>query len=524
MSKRRSILNIAVSIFFKIALLIGNLLVRRYLIRFIGNEVNGLNSLYLSIIGMLSVVELGIGSAIIYCMYKPIVMGDTEKVFSLYKLFKKLYLIIGGIIAVAGCALMPFLPYLAKGYADIDVNLYLTFGIMLLSIVITYFFSAQTSLMNAYEDNYVATTITSSGQLLQYILQVAVLFLTQSFIWYLICRIVAALVQLLLSDIIAKKRYPAVFASASKRIDNGTKKEIVKNVKAMFLHRIGGVLVNTIDSIIISAFIGVAILGKYSNYVTIMTAMTGVLCLFFTPLTATIGRLFINDGGEFKKYYNFFCTLNFILGCVFFLGYYAIIDDLVALFFGAGLEVEKSISFVITVNYFIQFIRQATLLFKDASGIFYYDRWKPIFEGLSNLVLSIVFVLVFQKIFNDDLAVVGVIVATIVTNLTICHIVEPHVLHKYAFHSSARRYYIRNYSFILAFILALCVLNFCMMHYNDRFVELLINGSIAVGISILPIAGAILVDRDFRYYAKALLKGIKRKSSNSAHKGDGGSE
>ncbi|HBF15730.1 MAG TPA: hypothetical protein DDW30_08685 [Clostridiales bacterium] len=511
MSKNRSILNVAVSIFFKIALLIGNLFVRRYLIRFVGNDVNGLNSLYLSIIGMLSVVELGIGSAIIYCMYKPIVMGDTEKVLSLYKLFKKIYLVIGGIIAIAGCALMPFLPYLAKGYADIDVNLYLTFGIMLLSVVITYFFSAQTSLMNAYEDNYVSTTITSCGQLLQYVLQIVILFVTKSFVWYLGCRIVAALLQWGLSEKVAKRRYSFVFASGSKRIDTETKKEIVKNVKAMFMHRIGGVLVNTIDSIIISAFIGVTILGKYSNYTTIMTAMTGTITLFFTPLTATIGRLFIKDGVEFKKYYHFFCTLNFSLGCIFFFGYYGIIDDLITLLFGAGLQLEKSISFVITVNYFIQFMRQSTLLFRDASGTFYYDRWKPIFEGLSNLILSILFVLIFQKAFNDNLAVVGVIVATIITNLTICHIVEPHVLHKYAFHSSTKKYYMRNYAYMLIFTLLLLVMNFCLVKSDNKIIELLLNGAIAVGFSVIPIAGAIILDKDFRFYAKSVLKGCNLK-------------
>ena len=222
-----------------------------------------------------------------------------------------------------------------------------------------------------------------------------------------------------------------------------------------------------------------------------------------------LGRLFIKDQGEFKKYYNFFCTLNFALGCVFFLGYYGIIDDLIVLFFGAGLEVEKSISFVITVNYFIQFMRQATLLFRDASGTFYYDRWKPIFEGLSNLVLSILFVCFFQRIFNDDLAVVGVIVATIITNLTICHIVEPHVLHKYAFQTSTKKYYLRNYSYIFTFAITLLVLNFCMVHFENKLVELFVNGCIAVGLSIIPIFCSILLDKDFRYYAKEFLKRVK---------------
>ena len=153
MDKKRSIINISVSIAFKVLLLVGNILVRRFLIKYIGNDVNGLNSLYLSIIGFLAVAELGIGTAITFCMYKPIVDGDNDKVAALYGLFKKVYLIIGAIIAAGGCLIMPLLPYLAKDH-NVDVNLYLTFALMLVSVVITYAFSAKVSLVNAYKNNY----------------------------------------------------------------------------------------------------------------------------------------------------------------------------------------------------------------------------------------------------------------------------------------------------------------------------------------------------------------------------------
>ena len=97
MDKKKGLLNVIVSIAFKVLLLVGAILVRRYLIKYIGNEVNGLNSLYTSIIGFLAVAELGVGSAITFCMYKPIVEGDNDKVSALYHLFTKLYLIIGEI-------------------------------------------------------------------------------------------------------------------------------------------------------------------------------------------------------------------------------------------------------------------------------------------------------------------------------------------------------------------------------------------------------------------------------------------
>lgn len=520
MDKKKGLLNVIVSIAFKVLILIGALLVRRYLIKYIGNEVNGLNSLYTSIIGFLAVAELGVGSAITFCMYKPIVEGDNDKVSALYHLFTKVYLIIGAIIFVVGCALIPLLPYLAADYNDINQNLYLTFFLLLVSVVITYLFSSKTSLINAYKNNYITTTITSLGHILQYGLQIVVLIYTKSFIWYLVCAIGAALLQWGATELIARKKHSIIIKN-KQSIDAETKKEVTKNVKAMFMHKIGTVLVNTADSVIISAFIGVVILGKYTNYTTIMTAMTGVLALFFTPLTSIIGHLYVEDDkANVKKYLNFFHTFNFIIGIIFFLGYYAVIDNIVNICFKSSeeLELAKSVSFIITLNYFIQFMRQATLLFRDATGTFYNDRWKPLFEGVLNIALSIGFVFLFSYLFGEDFAVVGVIAATIITNLTICHIVEPHVLYKYGLQASAKNYYIRNYIYIAVFAAALVALNFSLQTYSNEWKELLINGCISVAIALIPSFAVALIDKDFRHYIKATFKRIKGKFKRKQEK------
>lgn len=506
MDKKKGLLNVSVSIAFKIIILITTILVRRDLIRYIGNEVNGLNSLYSSILDFLSIVELGAGSAIMFCMYKPIVARDNNKVSALYRLFTDLYLIIGGIILVCGCVLMPALPYLAKDYQIVDVNLYLTFGIVLLSVVLTYVYGSKISLINAYKNNYITTIISSVVYIFQQILQIVVLIISRTLIWFLVCRLFASLIQGVFIEIIARRKYGYIINNKQK-IDSEEKRNVTKNIKAMFMHKIGGVLVNTIDSLIISAFIGIVVLGKYSNYLAIMTAMMGVLLLCFYPLTSIIGHMYVRESKEqVKKYFNFFHTFNFVLGVVFFLGYYAVIDNLVTILFSSGLELAKSISFVITLNYFIQFMENAVRLFKDSSGVFYYDRWKCIFEGALNVGLSVLFV----KIFPQEYNVIGVIVATIITNLTICHIVEPYVLYKYALKTSAKTYYIRNYLYIMIFTCLLFVLHFCMIQNDNQWVELFANGGISIMFS-LPILAIVLVcNKDFRYYTESFLSKIKR--------------
>lgn len=516
MDKKKGTLNVGVSITFKILILIADVLVRRFLIKYIGNEINGLNSLYVSILNVLSVAELGVGSAITFCMYKPIVEGDTDKVSALYGLFNKLYLIIGGIILVCGCALMPALKFLAKDYQDVDVNLYLTFGLMLASVVLSYLFSSKTSLINAYKNNYITTTISSVGMLLQCGLQIVVLIFTRSFVWYLVCRVISIVLQWGATEIIVRKKHSDILKNKQK-VDEATKKAVTQKIKAMFMHKIGSVLVNTADSIIISAFIGVAVLGKYSNYTTIVTAMAGVLGLCFTPLTSVIGHMMVEENIEkSQRYFSFFHTFNFVLGLVFYLGYYSVIDNMVVILFdGVDLQMAKAISFIITVNYFIQFMRQAALLFRDATGTFYNDRWKPIVEGAINIALSILFVVVFPEKYK----VVGVIVATIITNLFICHIVEPYVLHKYAFHSSPKKYYIKNYICIAIFVAMLVSMHFCMISNDNQWAELFANGGISLAFSLTLSAIVICLNKNFRQYIMKFLNRLRHRTSSTTVNG-----
>ncbi len=510
MDKRKGLLNVGVAIAFKVLILISGILVRRFLIRYLGNDINGLNSLYASLLDFLAVAELGVGTAITFCMYKPIIDGNNVKVSALYGLFTKLYLIIGGIILICGCAIMPALPYLAKDYTT-DINIYLTFGLTLISVVVSYVFSSKTSLINAYKNNYLTTTISSVCNLLQCIAQAVVIILTKSFIGYIVCRIIAMLLQWIITELFARKKYKEVITNKIKP-DSETKKEVTKNIKAMFMHKIGYAFVNTADSLIISAFIGVVVLGKYSNYTSIIIAMVSVISLCFTPLTSVIGHMCVEDDCiQIRKYFNFFHTFNFIIGLVFFLGYYAVINNLIAILFADNLALAKSVPIIITVNYFIQFMEQSVRLFKDASGMFYYDRWKCVFEAALNIGLSILFVFIFPA----DYKVVGVIVATIITNLFICHIIEPLVLYKHTLRYRVKEYYIRNYAYIALFVGLVFTLHFSMIKSDNQWIELFANGGISLAYSLGVSTVVILLNKNFRQHIVALLQRIKNHLSKT---------
>ena len=257
--------NVIISILFKIILLILSLVARRFLINYVGNDANGLNSLFISIVGFLGITELGISTAIIYCMYEPIAINDVSRIRQLYTLFKRIYLIIGLIVLATGLIVLFLLPILSKGYDDITI-LYTSYLLSLFAVVITYFYSAKMSLINAYKNNYISTLISSIGLIIQYISQIVILIITKSFIYYCVCKIVASLIQYVLFSLYNKHKD---ITSHNEKIEPELKTKVVKNVRAMFLHKIGDVIFGTVDSLVISAIIGVVVLGYYSNYLTI---------------------------------------------------------------------------------------------------------------------------------------------------------------------------------------------------------------------------------------------------------------
>lgn len=508
MDKKRSILNITISILGKFIILIFMLLTRRLIISCLGNEINGINSLYTSIIGFLAVADLGVGSAIIFSMYKPIIEKDTKKTAALYQLYRKIYIIIGCVIGILGILIVPFLPVLCKDYSELNLNLTATFLFQLLSVVGTYFFSAKTSLINAYKNNYVTSSCHVIAISVQSIIQIFVLLKFESFTLYLTANIIGTLTEWFITAVIVQKKYRKIIVYEKTSIDSKTANQIIKNVKAMLMHKIGTVLVNSTDSIIISSFIGVAILGRYSNYTTLITAMMSVIILFFTSLTSVIGHMFVKySKKEIESWFKFFYYGNYILGVVFFLGFYSIVDDAITILFGTNLLMEKSVVAIVTINYFVQFMRQAALLFRDASGTFYYDRWKPLIEGVVNLILSVMFVYIFDYKYK----VVGVLLATIITNIIICHCIEPYVIYKYAFGESVKKFLIENYIFIGSFIILLIILDKAMVVVNNVWISLIINGCISLGVSLIAVLGVFLLKKEVRTKVKIMLQQRKER-------------
>ena len=90
------------------------------IIHLAGIEAHSINSLFTQVISAISLAEMGVGSAIVYNLYKPLAEGDHKKVSELMNLFRTAYLAIGVATMVIGAALTPFLHFLIKGIDKYD--------------------------------------------------------------------------------------------------------------------------------------------------------------------------------------------------------------------------------------------------------------------------------------------------------------------------------------------------------------------------------------------------------------------
>lgn len=474
--KKKSLLNISVAVILKIVLLIMAFLVRSALIKILGDEYNGINSLFLSILGVLSIAELGIGTAITFCMYKPIIDANDQKVAALYNLFKKLYRIISAIVLVFGLIFSIFLTVLAKDYSISNIQLYTYFYVFLLSSILSYYCGAKSSLICAYKNNFVATIIYSGSILIQNIIQIVVLFIFKSFFAYLIARVIAVCIQNICLDIYTKKKHKSIISTKNK-IDSDTKKDLKKNIGALVLHKITSQIFSSVDSLVISSMFGIILLGKYSNYFLILNSMNEVLKLIFTSLSSIIGQYLLKkDKEESYNFYRFMNSVNIVVGFIFYLGYYSVVNEIISICFGDNLLLEKNLIILLTITYYSQFIRQACANFKDAAGLFYKDRFIVLVAAALNIILSIVLA--------KFIGISGVIVATLVLVLVIYHPVDSFILHKYQFSKRCYKDLFYKLSSIVLFCGGIFIFNKIDLDISNIYLKLLCNGCISILISI----------------------------------------
>lgn len=386
-------------------------LMRTAMIYLMGVQYLGLNSLFTSVLQVLNLAELGVGSAMVYSMYKPIAEDDNTTICALMKLYRTYYRVIGLVIAIVGCALTPFIPHLIKSDVPTGINIYILYLLNLGATVLSYWlFAYKNSIFQAHQRVDVVSKVTLVTSTIQYGLQLFVLWAFHKYYLYVIVMLVTQALTNIVTAVCADKLYPQFKPKG--RVGKIQVQRINHRIRDLFTSKIGAIIYDSADTIVISAFLGLTVLAVYQNYFYILNSITGLIAVVFAACTAGIGNSIVVESKE--KNYQDLNKFTFIITWV--AGFCSvcllcIYQPFMELWVGKDLMLSLSAVVCYVVYFFVRQFNALFNLYKDASGMWHEDRFRPLAAALTNLVLNLILV--------QFIGIYGILLSTVLAILCV---------------------------------------------------------------------------------------------------------
>lgn len=386
-------------------------LMRTAMIYLMGVQYLGLNSLFTSVLQVLNLAELGVGSAMVYSMYKPIAEDDNTTICALMKLYRTYYRVIGLVISVVGCVLTPFIPKLISGEVPAGINIYVLYLLNLGATVLSYWlFAYKNSILQAHQRTDVVSKVTLITNTIQYGLQLLVLWAFHNYYLYVVVMLATQALTNIVTALYADKIYPQFKPRGS--VDKIQVQRINQRIRDLFTSKIGGIIYDSADTIVISAFLGLTVLAVYQNYFYILNAITGLIAVVFSACTAGIGNSIVMESKD--KNYQDLSKFTFIITWI--AGFCSvcllcIYQPFMQLWVGKDLMLSISAVVCFVIYFFVRQFNALFNLYKDASGMWHEDRLRPLAAAITNLVLNLILV--------QFIGIYGILLSTVLAILCV---------------------------------------------------------------------------------------------------------
>ena len=363
--------------------------IRSVMLHYLGTEYLGLNGLFKSLLMFLNLAELGVGSAMVFSMYKPIAEDDTFTICALLRLYRTLYRIIGLAIAAVGLLLMPVLRNLIKGDLPAGMNLYILYLMNLGNTVMTYWlFAYKSSLLQAHQRRDVISKVSLAIRLTEYVLKTLILVYTRNYYLYLSVQLLCQLAVNLLTAVCASKMYPRYVPVG--KLPRGKTQDIFRRVRDLFTSKLSATVFDAADTLVISAFMGLTALALYQNYYFIITALRMMLIVVLNACMAGVGNKLVMESKEanYRDLEKISLLFLWVLGvsssmllCMY--------QPFIRVWMGEDNMLAVGLVFCFVVYYYSMGANKLINMFKDAAGIWRVDRWRPLTAALVNLGLNL---------------------------------------------------------------------------------------------------------------------------------------
>ena len=484
-----SIINSAMSIVTQVLTVVLNFAVKTVFIKMLNDEYLGVNGLFTNIITMLSLADLGIGIAIPYSLYKPLAKKDEHKINVLMNFYKKVYTIIGIAVLLIGLSLTPFLGLIIKDIPKNVPHLSLIYILFVIHSASSYFFVYKKFLIDSDQKGYITSRIIFTFSTLLSIIQIILLVTTKNYILFLLSSIILVIIQNIYISSKANKLYPFIKNKTDEKLEKEDMEGIKKNVSSLFIYKVGTVIMNGTDNIIISKFIGLIIVGFYSNYVLIINS-----------ITSSIGNLVVTTNKKrSKEVYDNLNFANFWLYALFGVCIIVLINPFINIWIGKKYVMGFSIVFLLVLNFYVLGMQSVTNSFRNAYGLFWIAKYRPIIMVIINIVISVVLV--------QFIGIEGVLIGTLISRLVTTAWLDPYIVHKYGFEISPKSYYIDYLKYLVIFIAISIIFNYfvSMITINNIFILILIAILVVISVNVILVL-LFFKTSEFNYFYDKIKK------------------
>lgn len=506
MRTKKTFINTVVSFTSHLIVILLGFLSRRILIYSVGVEYLGINGLMTNILTVFSLAESGIGVAIGYALYKPLAENNVEQIKSLMRFFKYTYRVLAIGTAVIGMAFYPMLPFFLKDNTAPDAHIvYLMF---LFSAVVSYLWVYKTTLNSSDQNKYLYTIANTITQIVVLVLKVLILYFTQNYILYLSIDIGTTVVKNLIFCHIVDKRYPYLKDKNVQKLDPVIRRGLFKNIKALFLGKVGFIISECSDNLVISSIVSVTAVGMYSNYTTLISSVSGFVTTFSSGVTASMGNLIASDTKE--RSYEVHKRIDFINYWLYTFSaicLLCLIEPFVALWLGKGFVLTKGVLILAVVLYYLKGINSGIDIAKNAAGLYYPDRFVPMMEALLNMGISIVMA--------KRYGIAGVLLGTLISFLAFSFWTKPFFVYRDVFGIPFIKYVTwEGQKILLSFLIALLTwYAVSLVSLNNMLLNFCLKTMLALVISN-GLLFLVYFKTDEFQYIRGLIEGLIKRIQN----------
>lgn len=422
---------------------------RAVFVKTLNAEYMGTSGLFSNILSILSLAELGVGTAITYSLYKPISDNNHERIKSFMRLYKHIYWGIGCFIFIIGCILLPFIDSFIREKPNIP-NLNLIFLLFVFQSSTTYFFSYKTQFLTATQNDYILQKFKIAFTILQVTLQIGYLYIFREYLGFLLIGIIVPFMNNVLASRYVDRLFPYLKEKAIP-LTKDDLKPIKRNVFALFLYRVAQNLSATIDTLIVSKFIGIIEVAIYYNYHFLLSFANVLFTNILGMIAPSLGNLLVSEANEKKV--QIFETLQFVyywIGTLMGVAIIVLFNTFIELWLGTDYLFNQTLVVALAVSSTVTNFQRPCAMMRDTGGLFWYGRYRPVASSIINIVASVCFVKFY--------GVIGVVMGTVLSKLLTYAWYDPYIVFKYAISSSLKRYYYRYLSnwCIFGFLAYLC--------------------------------------------------------------------